>query len=664
MSEAVPVLDPPDADAGPLADGPGRQSLALGQTLLQAGLITTGQLDRALLRAATEGGLLGRHIILETGLNRRHVYEVLAEQWDAPLVDLVSHPSDDALLERLRFSEVSEPGWLPWRLQDGVLTVATAVKPSEAIRRAAMRATGATDVVFRTTTDWDINHSIQRAFRNHLLYESAERLAEELPDGSARTALNRWQTLLPAVLLGCLLAGLALNALLTTIVLLTAVNVVFLVSIGFKTVASLRQPFDVLHDRSAAKARARELERRGLPAEEAERIPDADLPVYTILIPVFREANIIDKLLSNLGQLDYPRSKLDVLVLLEEDDTETIEAAKRSRPPEYVRILVVPRGEPQTKPRACNYGLTFARGEYVVIYDAEDRPDPGQLRAAIDAFRQDAFERQYLDPDRRPLICVQAALNYFNADQNVLTRLFTIEYTHWFDSMLPGLDRSGIPLPLGGTSNHFDTRLLRLVGAWDPWNVTEDADLGLRAAVEGYRVGVISSTTWEEACSQVPAWIKQRTRWIKGYMVTAAVNTRNTLRYIQRTGVAGAVGFLGLILGTPLAFLAYPLVLGFTIVTYVGYNFVGLVLPQWLLVGGVVSMLFGNAMMIVVSGVATWRRHGWRIAIFALLNPAYWVLHSVAAWRAAWQMLTSPHKWEKTPHGLDEEYHDDGRWSA
>jgi cellulose synthase/poly-beta-1,6-N-acetylglucosamine synthase-like glycosyltransferase len=645
-------------------DAVGQRSLALGRSLLDAGLITPAQLERGLARARSEGGLLGRHIILETGLNRRHVYEVLAAQWDAPLVDLVAHPPDDALLEQLSFSEVSEPGWLPWHLEDGILTVAAAVEPSEEIRQAAQERFGAREVLFRTTTDWDINHSIQRAFRHHLLYESAERLAEEQPGGSARTALNRWQRLLPAVLLFCLLAGLAFAARPTVVVVLTAVNVVFLMNIGFKTLASLRHPFDALHDRAAAKATARELERRGLAAVQDERIPDADLPVYTILIPVFREANIIDKLLANLGQLDYPRSKLDVLVLLEEEDTETIEAAKRSRPPEYVRILVVPRGEPQTKPRACNYGLTFARGEYVVIYDAEDRPDPGQLRAAIDAFRADAFERRYLHPERKPLICVQAALNYFNADQNVLTRLFTIEYTHWFDSMLPGLDRSGIPLPLGGTSNHFDARLLRMVGAWDPWNVTEDADLGLRAAVEGYRVGVINSTTWEEACSQVPAWIKQRTRWIKGYMVTSAVNTRNSIRYIRRTGLAGAVGFLGLILGTPLAFLAYPLVLGFTVVTYVGYQFVGLVLPQWLLVGGVVSMLFGNSMMILVSGIATWHRHGWRIAIFALLNPAYWVLHSVAAWRAAWQMLTDPHSWEKTPHGLDAEYHDDGRWSA
>ncbi|MDP9935959.1 cellulose synthase/poly-beta-1,6-N-acetylglucosamine synthase-like glycosyltransferase [Paenarthrobacter nicotinovorans] len=639
-----------------------RQSI--GQTLLAAGLVTPEQLQRALDRAASEGGLLGRHLILEAGLDRRRIYEVLARQWDAPLVDLVAEPTDDGLMEQLNFGELGEPQWLPWRFDDGVLTVATAVAPSERIAAEAAAKFGATDVEFRTTTDWDINQSIQRSFRRHLLYESAERLAEERPGESARIALTPWQRYLPVVLVAAIMVGFVISPLTAVIVLLTGANVVFLISIAFKSLASLRRPFDKLHEAAVVRARNRERARRGLPPVAAERIPDSELPVYTILVPVFREANIIDKLLTNLGQLDYPRSKLDVLVLLEEDDAETIAAAKASRPPEYVRILIVPRGEPQTKPRACNYGLTFARGEYVVIYDAEDRPDPGQLRASIAAFKQDEFERQHLNPNRKPLICVQAALNYFNADQNVLTRMFTIEYTHWFDSMLPGLDNSGIPLPLGGTSNHFVTALLKEVGAWDPWNVTEDADLGLRAAVDGYRVGVINSTTWEEACSQVPAWIKQRTRWIKGYMITSAVNTRNSLRYMKSTGAAGTIGFLGLILGTPLAFLAYPLVVGFTVVTYIGYDIVGLVLPEWLLAGGVVSMLFGNAMMIIVSGVTTLHRHGWRIAIFALLNPFYWVLHSVAAWRAAWQMLTSPHKWEKTPHGLDAEFHDDGHWVA
>lgn len=640
-----------------------RQSRSIGQALLAAGLVTPQQLEHALARAKSEGGLLGRHLILEAGLNRRHVYEVLARQWRAPLVDLVSDPPQDALLAGLSFAEATEPGWLPWRHQDGVLTVATAVTPTEAIAAEAAQRFGAHRVDFRTTTDWDINHSVQRSFRRHLLYESAERLAEERPEDSARTALAQWQRILPVVLTAAVAGAFIVSPQTALVMLLATANAVFLISIGFKTIASLRSPFDAIRDRGIARARERERTSRGLSAP-VDRVADAELPVYTILVPVFREANIIDKLLSNLGQLDYPRSKLDVLVLLEEDDAETIDAAKASRPPEYVRILVVPRGEPQTKPRACNYGLTFARGEYVVIYDAEDRPDPGQLRASIAAFRQDDFERRYLNSGRRPLICVQAALNYFNADQNVLTRLFAIEYTHWFDAMLPGLDHSGIPLPLGGTSNHFVTALLREVGAWDPWNVTEDADLGLRAAVEGYRVGVIDSTTWEEACSQVPAWIKQRTRWIKGYMVTSAVNARNSLRYIRSTGIAGTIGFLGLILGTPLAFLAYPLVVAFTVVTYIGYHVVGLILPEWLLVGGTLSMLFGNAMMIGASGIATLRRHGWRIAIFALLNPFYWMLHSIAAWRAAWQMLTSPHKWEKTPHGLEEEFHEDGHWAG
>lgn len=631
---------------------------ALGRDLLEKRLITPEQLERARENARREGGPLGRQIILETGLNRLHVYTALARQWDSPLIDLVANPPDEALLKTLPLDDVVERDWIPWRLENGVLTVATTVEPSAQIVAEATLRFGAKKILFRTTTDWDITQAVQRAFRRELLYESADRLAEERPGDSARTALTWWQLLLLAVLLAAVVASFAVSVQGAVIALLAAANFVFLVNIAFKTLASLRQPFDFLYDRAAEKERERELRSRGLSLCR-ERIADADLPVYTVLIPVFREANIIDKLLANLARLDYPRSKLDVLVLLEEDDTDTIAAAKKSRPPEYVRILVVPRGEPQTKPRACNYGLIFARGKYVVIYDAEDRPDPGQLRAAVSAFHDDEFDRTYLTPRRKPLICVQAALNYFNADQNVLTRLFAIEYTHWFDSMLPGLERSGIPLPLGGTSNHFVTTLLKEIGAWDPWNVTEDADLGLRAAVEGYRVGVINSTTWEEACSQVPAWIRQRTRWIKGYMLTAAVNTRNSIRYVRCTGLAGSIGFLGLILGTPLAFLAYPLVLGFTVVTYIGYQFVGLVLPGWLLVGGTLSMLFGNAMMISVSGIVTWRRHGWRVAIFALLNPVYWILHSVAAWRAAWQMLSSPHNWEKTPHGLEVEFHED-----
>ena len=194
-------------------------------------------------------------------------------------------------------------------------------------------------------------------------------------------------------------------------------------------------------------------------------------------------------MLHNLSQLDYPKSKLDILILLEEDDAETIAAAKAAQPPGNVRFVIVPDQIPKTKPKALNVGLYFARGDYLVIYDAEDQPDPDQLKKAVIAFRDGP----------KNLACVQSALNYYNAHENALTRMFTLEYSYWFDYLLPGLHRLGLPIPLGGTSNHFRTEVLRSLGAWDPFNVTEDADLGVRASVRGYSVGIINSTTYEEA---------------------------------------------------------------------------------------------------------------------------------------------------------------------
>jgi cellulose synthase/poly-beta-1,6-N-acetylglucosamine synthase-like glycosyltransferase len=379
--------------------------------------------------------------------------------------------------------------------------------------------------------------------------------------------------------------------------------------------------------------------------------------VYTILVPVYQEANVIGKIIANLENLHYPRSKLDILVLLEESDTETIAAAHASNPPPYVRLLIVPEGQPRTKPRACNYGLLFARGEYVVIFDAEDRPDPDQLLAVLASFRHDGDVHLRLGGPE--LACVQAALNYYNADYNVLTRMFAIEYAHWFDSMLPGMDSAGIPIPLGGTSNHFLRSALVEVGGWDPYNVTEDADLGLRLAASGYRVDVVKSTTWEEATARVGPWIRQRTRWIKGYILTAAVNLRHPWAWFRLNGIRGLITMFGLILGTPIAFLFYPLVLAFSLVSWLIGPVVPIFLPGWLLVLGTINMVAFNLLMVLVSAVAAWRRYNWRIAVFAVFLPVYWLLHSYAAWRAALQVGWAPHLWEKTPHGLTEEY-DDG----
>jgi cellulose synthase/poly-beta-1,6-N-acetylglucosamine synthase-like glycosyltransferase len=225
--------------------------------------------------------------------------------------------------------------------------------------------------------------------------------------------------------------------------------------------------------------------------------------------------------------------------------------------------------------------------------------------------------------------------------------------------MLHGMEAFRLPIPLGGTSNHFRTDRLRELGGWDPYNVTEDADLGLRLAASGYRVDVVKSTTWEEATARVGPWIRQRTRWIKGYILTAAVNLRHPWAWFRLNGIRGLITMFGLILGTPIAFLFYPLVLAFSLVSWLIGPVVPIFLPGWLLVLGTINMVAFNLLMVLVSAVAAWRRYNWRIAVFAVFLPVYWLLHSYAAWRAALQVGWAPHLWEKTPHGLTEEY-DDG----
>jgi cellulose synthase/poly-beta-1,6-N-acetylglucosamine synthase-like glycosyltransferase len=253
--------------------------------------------------------------------------------------------------------------------------------------------------------------------------------------------------------------------------------------------------------------------------DELDLLDDEGLPVYTVLVPLYREAAVVDLVVESVRSIEYPEDKLDVILLLEEDDKETQRALSGAELPACVRTLVVPEGRPKTKPRACDYGLEVARGEYLVIYDAEDRPEANQLKKAVVAFRN--------LPEK--VICLQAKLNYYNPHQNWLTRWFTLEYTAWFDLFLPGLNRLRVPIPLGGTSNHFKTSALRKVGGWDPFNVAEDCDLGMRLHKAGFRTRVLDSTTWEEANSRLGNWIRQRSRWVKGYIQTHLVHAREAL---------------------------------------------------------------------------------------------------------------------------------------
>ncbi len=635
------------------------------QRLLRQGIVSGKVVDQAVAASKRNGTTVAAELVGAGEVTEAVVYAVRASEWGAPILDPANEPPEAELLGEASTAERIKTGWAPWRRagHDG-LVVVTTVPPTRGLVAAVKAETGCSTIFLRTIAPRDFETAIAVACRTQLLYAITDRHADAYPFETARPGLAWWQKAFPLVLIPSVLVAATIWTAPVIITIFMVGNAAFYLFVLFKAYLGLRAPMRVLQRTIWERALRDERKRAGLTAQplaDAFELDDDALPVYTILVPAYKEANVIGKLVDSLARLDYPKSKLQVLLLLEEDDIETIAAARASNPPPYVTVLVVPDGKPRTKPRACNYGLEFARGEYVVIFDAEDRPDPGQLRAAVSAFIENRFMRSWVDPATPPLACVQAALAYFNSDYNLLTRLFSIEYAHWFDAMLPGMDGAGLPIPLGGTSNHFRTELLRELGGWDPYNVTEDADLGMRIANRGYAVGTIASSTQEEACAETFAWIKQRTRWIKGYMITAAVQLRHPIEFLRRSGPGGVMTMGLLVAGTPISFMLFPISLLFTLATWLGVQFGNLQFPNWLLQLSLGVMVLGMAMLIVSSAAVAWRRYGWRVAMYAPLIPVYWLLHSLAAWRAAYQAIFSPHQWEKTPHGLTADYTSGGQ---
>jgi cellulose synthase/poly-beta-1,6-N-acetylglucosamine synthase-like glycosyltransferase len=526
--------------------------------------------------------------------------------------------------------------WMPVRRDpDGVLRVATARVPDDE-RRAHIEEVVGEPVRFVVATSWDIRNLLLTVFHKAIADEAANELFRQNPGLSARVVFSRGQKIGFAALAVVGAVALVLWPVQTVITVLTIVSLAFLGSTVFKFLVAMRgAKYDIVER---------------VTREQVEALTDAELPTYTVLVPVFKEANIVPQLVGNLGKIDYPADKLEVLVLIEEEDHLTRDAYLGSNPPPNFHIVTIPKGTPQTKPRACNVGLFFASGEYLVIFDAEDAPDPDQLKKCVVAFRRGGPKT----------VCVQAALNYFNADENALTRMFTLEYNYWFDYMLAGLDAADLPIPLGGTSNHFRTQALIELGGWDPYNVTEDADLGIRASAMGYRVGVVNSTTMEEANTSIPNFIRQRSRWIKGYMQTSLVHARRPLSLIREIGFRRFASFALLIAGTPITFLGViPLYVLTAVTIFVPTEWLSPFFPVWLLWITLVNFIIGNSAMVYLSMMGPYKRGTFDLILWSLLNPVYWILHSLASYKALWQLLFKPHYWEKTEHGLTTQTHGD-----
>jgi glycosyltransferase XagB len=389
-----------------------------------------------------------------------------------------------------------------------------------------------------------------------------------------------------------------------------------------------------------------------VPAPVVREVPSIklrgeDLPVYTVLVPLFKETAVVQQLVKSLLALHYPREKLDIKLLLEEHDVAMHEAVAALHLPEYFEVLVVPVGKPQTKPRALNYGLLFARGDLITIFDGEDIPEPQQLRLAAARFAGDGAE----------LACVQAALTFYNPNENWLTRHFTAEYAALFLMILPQMARHGLPLPLGGTSNHFRVSAIRAVGGWDPFNVTEDADLGFRFAAQGFRCATLRSLTYEEANTEFKNWMMQRRRWLKGFLHTWLVQMRRPLHLARNTGVDGFWVVQAMSIGVFLSALLHPLWMVHVIWFFAsGEATRQAAMPgQALLIAINVVILtlgYGAGLLLARGGL---QRLGYRHWWSTLLTiPLYWMLMAPAAWLGLWDFIVRPHHWHKTRHGLSQ----------
>lgn len=374
-----------------------------------------------------------------------------------------------------------------------------------------------------------------------------------------------------------------------------------------------------------------------------ERVPDSKLPTYTLLVPLYQEADIVEDLIRHLGGLDYPTAKLQVLIVLEADDRASRAAIDREKLPPHFETIVVPPVGPRTKPKALTYALAFARGDIVVVFDAEDRPEPDQLRKAAAAFRE-----------RPDLGCVQARLIPDNRG-TWLARMFTIEYAANFEVLLPGLARLGVPLPLGGTSNHFPRSILERVGGWDPYNVTEDADLGIRLARFGYPTATIFARTYEEAPIRLNQWLPQRRRWVKGWMQTVVLSLGNRIPPRLRLPLRQQLALHGVLSAGVLGLLLYPLslaVLTWTLLAALRGEW-----PAGAFAWSLLLMNLGNAVAVLTAAIVSSLRGlaaigALRLAFHLPLLPVYWALMSLAAWQALIRYYSRPSEWEKTRHGV------------
>ena len=598
----------------------------IGDVLVNQGAITREALETNAHKAR---GRLGHYLRSYNHIDDRALAKALAAQYGLEYVEFDQKPPNASLFSPRDREYYIRHHYVPFARSKNGLVIATS-QPSEELKIFAA-SYHLQPISFMVTSPRDL-----AAYHASIGSLASIRHATLNLRRHARN-LSADRTLLPNQRNGFfVLLALFVSVFITTPAaawhgLLVLCNLFYITTLALKIVLF----------RQGQKGLAEQLAQEPALQEKLSQLSPETLPIYSILVPLYQEsAEVIARLIGHLNALDYPHEKLDIKLICEADDLSTIAAIKSQHPPQMMEIIQVPPSQPRTKPKACNVAIPHIRGEYVVIFDAEDAPAADQLKRAVVMFQTSPTQ----------VACLQAALNYYNRQENLLTQLFSIEYSSLFNLLLPALQRMKLPIPLGGTSNHLRVSVLRAVGGWDAFNVTEDADLGIRLAYFGFETRVLPSLTLEEAPITLGVWMRQRARWVKGYIQTWLVFTRNPGDLKKRLGKLGYYGFQFFVGAPALTFLLAPFfwiicVLSFTglLPTHLSPFMISLCLTSF--VGGMVSHW--------VYARATIRLEGWqsmRLAVMAY--PLYWLLHSVAAARALYQLVWAPHYWNKTIHGV------------
>ncbi len=601
-----------DPTVSPVSRGP------LGVTLLRDGLVGPDEIVKALAIQARQSGRLADILRARGVLRDGPLMQASARVWGVRTIDPLNPLPDPRLIDLYGAANCLRDGVLPWRQVGGTTVIATAHPDEFAhIRPGLERIYGRVSMALAPAA---MMEDAVLARRGHAIAEAAE---TRVP---ARESCRTWDaaTIAPRaalcvslvlaalwiapVLLGQMALGLALITLVLTVAMKTAA-----------TIATLR------------------------PAPAPGPAPViARLPTVSIIVAMYREGDIAARLVRRLSRLDYPRDLLDVVLAVEAEDRITRDALAKANLPTWMRVVVVPAGRVKTKPRALNVALDQCRGAIVGVYDAEDAPEPDQIRKVVDRFHQ-----------RGPKVaCLQGVLDYYNPRTNWLSRCFTMEYAMWFRIVLPGIARLGLVVPLGGTTLFFRREVLQELGGWDAHNVTEDADLGLRLARHGYRTELIATTTFEEANCRALPWVKQRSRWIKGYMMTWAVHMRNPAQLWRDLGAWRFLGVQVLFAGALTQFLLAPLLWSLWAIPLGLPHPLAATLPAGVATGVTALFLATEAVSFVIGTLALRRTAHQMNPAWLLTLPVYFPLAAAASYKAAWEMVTKPFYWDKTTHGI------------